>query len=346
MIHISGRRARHVIVLLLLALAGLPGAVPAARVADLYAASAPAPDGPAAGNTAAFGAALRQVLVKVSGRQAAGEQAVVASFGDPAALVQQFRRDAAGNLWAQFDPAAVRRGLARANLSAWGEDRPTTLVWLVWDSGAGELDLVPGSATGGTAGALRQQLLEAAEARGVPVMLPLRDAPDLAAVGAADAWGGSMDTIRRASARYPADVILVGRARLSPPGTADVRWTLLAGAQREEWSGGITEGPAGLAERLAARLASGPAGTGSIALAVSGVGTLDQYGALLAYLRGLDSVESVAVTGLAGDSLRLDLRLRTERGRFEQALALGRLLQPEPADEGTTTLRYRLAGQP
>jgi len=193
MIHISGRRARHVIVLLLLALAGLPGAVPAARCADLYAASAPAPDGPAAGNTAAFGAALRQVLVKVSGRQAAGEQAVVASFGDPAALVQQFRRDAAGNLWAQFDPAAVRRGLARANLSAWGEDRPTTLVWLVWDSGAGEIDLVSGSATGGTAGALRQQLLEAAEARGVPVMLPLRDAPDLAAVGAADALGDPHD---------------------------------------------------------------------------------------------------------------------------------------------------------
>ncbi len=346
MIHISRTRARLAVALLLLGLASLPAMAPAARVADLYAASVPA--AAASSDNAAFAEALRQVLVKASGRQAAGEAAVVRGFGDPAALVQQYRRDAAGALWVQFDPAAVRRGLAAAGLPAWGEERPTTLIWLAYDNGAGERDIVSGSGEGRLPEQLREQLLAAAAARAVPVALPLRDSPELAVVGAADIWGGFMDPVRRASARYQADLVLVGRAHLFPPGMTDVRWTLLAGADRDEWSGGIADGPGGLAERLAARLAAGSAAQDRVVLVVSGVDSFEQYGAVLACLRSVDAVVSTSVAGVSADGLRLELRLAGDRGRFEQALALRRVLEPGPAAPAGTgdTLHYRLVGQP
>ncbi|QOJ31814.1 MAG: DUF2066 domain-containing protein [Gammaproteobacteria bacterium] len=347
MIHISGDQARTALLLLLLVMAGLPGGAGAAQVADLYAASVPASEAATSGNAAAFTAALRQVLVKVSGRQAAAEPAVLAAFADPAALVQQYRRDPAGAYWVQFDPAAIRRGLAAAGLPAWSGDRPATLVWLAYDNGAGERDIVAGSDEAGVAGTLRQQLLDAAAARGIPLLLPLRDSQELAELGAADVWGEFTEPIRRASARYQADVILVGRARLFPPGLPDVRWTLLDGAERADWRGSVADGPGGLAERLASRAAAAPEGPGRIGLAVSGLRDFTQYGGLLGYLAGLEGVQSVGITGIRGDVLRLDLQLRAGREAFARQLAMRRILEPETAaGQGDGTLYYRLVGQP
>jgi hypothetical protein len=347
MIQFFGGRASRVAALLLAALACLPAVSHGARVADLYAAAVPAGDGSPAATTAAFTEALRRVLVKVSGRRSAAEPAVVGRFGDPAALVQQFRREAGGKLWAQFDPAAVRRGLAAANLPVWGDDRPATLVWLAYDNGAGERDIVGSGADAGNAGALRQDLLDAAGSAGVPVVLPLRDSQDIAAVSAADVFGEFIDPLRRASARYQSDAILVGRARLVPPGLPDVRWTLLTGSERAEWRGGVADGPQGLAERLSQQLAGTSAGAGSLTLGVSGIGTLDQYGAVLAYLRGLDVVETVGVAAFGGDTVRFDLTLRGEPERLDRALALRRVLEPDAGEAADgATLHYRLVGLP
>ena len=115
------------------------------------------------------------MLVKATGRDsAARDPAVMSRFGDPQALVQQFRRDGSGNLWVQFDAAAIRRGLNAAGLPVWGDDRPATVVWLAYDTGSGERDVLAGGGTDGTAGAaLRRDLLEGAAARAVPVVLPL-----------------------------------------------------------------------------------------------------------------------------------------------------------------------------
>ena len=44
-------------------------------------------------------------------------------------------------------------------------------------------------------------------ARGVPVMLPLRDTQEIAALTYADLWGESGEQVRRASARYQADAV-------------------------------------------------------------------------------------------------------------------------------------------
>lgn len=331
-------------------LAGPAGAV---RVPDVYAESVPTADATTAGESAAFGEALRRVLVKVTGREsAATDPALFAQFGDPQRLVQQFRRDTAGMLWAQFDPAAVRNGLQAAGWPVWGEERPLTVAWVAYDTGNGERDLLAGTGPEqGAPAALREELLRTARARGVPLVLPLGDSRQMAAVTYADVWGEFTEPLRAASAPYGADAILVGRVRLFPPGLADARWTLLVGEDRMEWRGGIADGPQGLAERLAQRLAVGHGSSGgTVRLAVAGIGNMDQYGAVLAGLQGLEAVAACAVTSLDAGGVVFDLVLRADRAQFARGLALLRLIEPEveegaaPAD--ATTLRYRVAQRP
>ncbi len=356
MIRLSSRWLHSGTAVLVLAF-GLPLAKPvcAAAVEELYAATAPLAGDSAEATAAAFTEALRRVLVKVTGRPGvAADASVLARFGDPAAMVQQFRRDGAGSLWVRFDPAAVRAGLDAAGLPVWGEDRPVTLVWLAYDNGDGERDVLSSGGNDTPAAAtLRRGLQEAAEASAVPLLLPLRDSEELAAVSYADVWGEFTGPVQNASARYRADALLIGRARLFPAGMDDVRWTLLAGEERLEWRGGVADGPRGLAERLAQRLAL-PAGAESseVRLAVSGIGTLDEYGLVLGFLRGLSMIESAGVDFVAGDTMVFGLRLRGTRGQLETALGLRAPIEPVgepgpamPVGAAAPELRYRLVAR-
>jgi hypothetical protein len=364
MIPICGRR-RIVAVRAAALVAGLTGgllagpAVMAARVDGLYAASVPIADGSPDATQAAYAEALRRVLIKVTGRRAAAADATLLSqFGDPAAMVQQYRHDR-GSLWAQFDALAVRAVLDRTGQPVWGDERPTTIVWLAFDAGGGDRDILSGgeAAAGGAAvpdaaAGLRRELLQSADDRGVPLVLPLRDSQDLAAVAYADVWGEFSDRVLAASQRYQADAVLVGRARLFPAGMPDVRWTLHLGTERFEWRGGVADGPAGLAERLAARLATTGASDSELLLTVSGIGSFDQYGQVSGYLRGLDMIEAVSVAYVMGDAVGYALRIRGDREQLVRTLALRRVLQPETAAPDMASplggppadLRYRLAG--
>ena len=348
---VSGRVRWMATALSMLALAGAAAPVGAARVADIYAESVPVADQSPEATRAAFAEALRRVLVKATGKAAAGQDAaVISGLGDPAGLVQQFRRDAPGSLWARFDAAAVRRGLDAAGLPVWGEDRPLTAIWLAYDTGAGVRDvLAAAGADTDAAAALRNELLRAARARGVPVVLPLRDSQELTAVTHADVWGDFTGPVTQASARYQADAVLIGRARLSPPGMTDVRWTLLVGDERVEWRGGIADGAYGLAERLSQRMvpAQVGAGGGTAHLAVSGITTLDQYGLVLGYLQGLDLVASLSVASIDADTVAFDLRLRGNEAQLSRALAVRRLIEPVAAAGpavAAPALNYRLVG--
>jgi hypothetical protein len=319
----------------------------AAPVTGIYADSVPVADGSAASMRAAFSTALARVLVKATGRADAGRNAALLErFGDPTALVQQYRRDGTGNLWVQFDPAAVGRGLDAAGLPVWGDDRPVTVVWLAFDAGEGEREvLAAGGADGATAAALRRELLQAAQERAVPVVLPLRDSQDLAAVSYADVWGDFSEPVVRGSARYQADAVLIGRARLFPQGMPDVRWTLLAGGERAEWRGDVANGPQGLADRLAQRLTTAiTAGPTRMRLVVSGVENFEDYGRVLAHLADLDVVESLAVARVDGQAVDFELGLRGGTDRLVDALALRRVLEPaiDPAVDAAA-LHYRLA---
>ena len=357
--------------MMILASSGASGA----RVEDLYAVEVARPAGTATQLEKAFDAALRQVLVKVTGRRsAADDKAVISSFGDTAALVQQYRIDPAGTVWVLFDSVAVKRTLDQLGQPVWGEERPATLVWLVMDAGGGKreflaarsnlidtienVDIAASDKIAANEAAVREILQDSANARGVPLMLPLVDSTELSSISVSDVWGGFSESLLGASARYSADAVLIGRARVFSRQRIEVRWTLLLDAERYDWEGDVASGPDNLADFFAARLARSSGTQGQILLQVEGVDSLDAYGRLSAYLEALEVVDGFAVNRVADSEVLFTLSIRGGVDLLMRTIALQRVLQlaEDPADpspvnfpeveSNSPDLRYQLIAGP
>lgn len=357
---------------LLVTLAATP--LPAQTQADLHAAEATLAGPGEAALAAAFAEALGKVLVKVTGRRAASQDPQLRqATGDPAALVQQYRLAGAGRVRVQFDPVALRSRLDALDLPVWGEARPTTLVLIVAPGPDGLPELlepalapVQGPAPGGfaepaaapglergpepgpepLASRLAAVLAEVGAERGLELVQPLLDFQDLAALNAAGIDAGVFDALPDAARRYGAEAVLVGQ---DPSGSGErLRWTLLVGEDELGWSGDLAEGPHGLADRLAQRLATSRSGLQPLRLLVGEVASLDGWGRLNAYLASLGIIESYRVERIAGDRMLLALQVRGDADRLVRTLALRRVLEPMAADApgDGADLAYRLAGWP
>lgn len=295
---------------------------------------------------------LAQVLVRVSGQtMAPDEPAGRAVIEQAEALVSQFRfelvepepdpdaeiiedDDEPGDepppqyrLIASFVPGAVDNAMRRAGLQVWPPRRPRTLVWLVTSSGRGIIDE---SASQRRAGAL----VEAAQARGLPLLFPVMDIEDRRAIEAADIRGGFFDRVRAASRRYDVAEILVGHiARSGSLRTA--RWALLdpdVGAQR--WSAStrssdeaLSDGMAGLAQRLVSRYAGGTTGpSAAIDVAVHGIAGLPDYARTLNMFGRLNVVEDTTVLEAQRDTVVFRLMSGATVADLARAIDVERVL--------------------
>ncbi len=310
----------------------------AARVDGLYGATVTLSADAANPLNEAFGRALDQVLVKVTGMPEAGRDAARASLlPDAAGLVQQYSRLPDNQLSAQFDARAIRSALDSAGLPVWGEDRPLVVIWLAVDSGGGRRSILSdGSAslplTSSNIDTLRDVLALAADMRGLPVVFPLVDAEDLGVVSFADIWGDFRGPIMQASKRYGADAFLIGRARNMDVEDDSVRWTLTIGSEQASWRGNIANGPEQAAEYLAQRLATYADSADTLRVLVMNVDTLEKYGQLKKYLSTLNIVEQATVARANGDQLEFELIVRSDLQRLERTLDRSRLLQPASSE--------------
>ncbi len=130
---------------------------------------------------------------------------------------------------------------------------------------------------------MREEIVAAADERGLPIAWPLLDLQDRDAVTFIDVWGGFEDRIVAASARYRADAVLIGEVR---PGTFgnEVEWLFVHGVERQALPiAGVRDGLDVAADRYAADLAT--VGGASIAvLTVHNVLTPADYGRVVSYL--------------------------------------------------------------
>ena len=357
--HIASLRGLMV-ALALLALAA--PALAAERVGNLYEAEVGVTDKDVRTRAEAFGAALLQVAVKVSGsRGAATSPVIVEAMESPDRFVQQFRYrnadppvggDEAPDapplvLRVQFDPRAVDELIRQAGLPVWGRVRPSVLVLVAVESGAGRELLASDDARGWGAYVRR-----VAAERAVPMVLPLMDLEDRGRLRATDVWAGFEDAVRPAAARYQAEGVLLGRAYERLPNFWEARWRLLLEDGRHEWIdqgegldavlfAGINESADLLASRFGGFTAAVDA-TG-VQVDVAGVRTLADYARTLGYLDSLDQVSRVDVIEVASDRVSFRLDARGGREGVRQVIALGRtLVESGQADPGGG-LSYRLA---
>ncbi len=330
--------------------------VQAVVVERLYEATVPVADQSAAAQQRGLQDALAVVLVRASGRLDAATLEVEA-----ARLVQQFRFEQQTitdpetgetrqqlNLWARFDAVAVQRALVERAVPIWGRERPAVLVWLAYDDGF-DRDLVDPDAPHGILAALTAT----ARLRGVPIIPPLMDLQDRAALPFSDLWGGFDDAIASASQRYRSDAILVGRLFRTHTDRWGARWILYSDGVSSHYSSEegvldavVADGVHWVADGFATRFSLVPdtAADGRTRIVVAGIDGVPDYASVLRYLESLSPVAGVSVERVERDQVLFALELRGTAEQLERAIALGSRLTRAPDDFEALTgaLRYTI----
>lgn len=335
---VSARSHSLFVVLLCL----LSGSVMADVVPWLYEVEVPVENQSRQARLDASGEALLQVLTRVTGLVSVPRvEAVQDALSAPDRYYNQFRYvevegvDPEGRptaelrLIVQFERGSLLRLVKIAELPVWRANRPRVVAWVVLDRGGARSILSPGDSEG-----LASAMSARARDRGVVVTLPLLDLEDRMLVDPAAVWGRVSTVLDPASARYHADVVLVGRLQQ----VGGDQW---AGAW-EFWLDGdlrplstsaadparvVVAGVDFLADELAQRHAVLGRLPRPVRLGVSGVGSARDYGELLGYLAELEFVDDVAVAGVKGDRVGLVVTTRADidqliaNFRFDRRLA-------------------------
>jgi len=326
----------HTLIAVLLGL-GLPAPAVAVEVPTLYSAEVPLDaeaDNPRAD---AYALALNEVLARVSGAELAQNTlAIDELFPDPAAYVIQFRPGADDTLWVSFDGEAVEQVLRNSGQLVWGADRPLTLVWLAVDWGQGRREIIGADDPGRSGGQgrsidlnkrLRERVLDIAEQRGLPLVFPLLDTTDLQGVTFSDIWGGFDERILDASRRYDAKSVLIGRIRPSP---VRENWSYYFSGTERSWNGPPESVVGQVADLLAAEFAvGGNAPIEAVTLGVSGIQTVESYGALQKMLAGVSVIERFMIVEVNGDRLGYRVDVRGGADRLRRALRFNGLIEQE-----------------
>ncbi len=267
-------------------------------------------------NESAFREAMRDVLVRVTGRRDAPALENLAPLVAQASrYVASYRRAAGNQLTVNFDGAAIENAVDASGLAFWGNERPVTLVWLAIDRGSGRRALVSATDTS----AEKTRIDANAERRGLPLVWP--DAGDDLVRAMQQAWSGAQDSLIDAARRYGADGVLVGRARQSDSGTYAVDWSFSSAGVAATASGELEAGPELAAERYAGIYASRGASQRSEQLVtITGIGSLEAYASALRTLSKLAPVRGVSVDEVTPDAVSFLVNVRGDPEALQQAI--------------------------
>ncbi len=267
-------------------------------------------------NEAAFREAMRDVLVRVTGRRDAPElQNLAPLVAQASRYVTSFRRAAGNQLAVTFDGSAIENAIDASGLAFWGNDRPVTLVWLALDRGGGRRALVSSSDT-----SVEKSRIDAdAARRGLPIVWP--DTGDDLVRAMQQAWSGNHDALVDAARRYGADGVLIGRARQTTAGGYAADWNFSSSGLVATAAGELEAGTGLAAEQYASVYASrGAAQRTEQIVTVTGIGSLEAYATAMRTLAKLAPVRGVSVDEVTTDTVSFRVNVRGDPGALSQAI--------------------------
>jgi hypothetical protein len=292
---------------------------------EMYQAAVPVTDRSEAAQSAAFQAAIKTVLVRVTGRRNADEDPALGPLiGNARRYVQQYRSAPDNQLWVSFDGPAIERWLTQNGQPLWGHERPTTLVVLGVQTGAQTGTIITTEETS----ELKAAIDAAAVARGLPLVWP--SAAEIQKYHIDYSALNSGSTFVDVARRMGSDGVLVGRASGAAV-NANIRWTHLFQDRSSEYSGTL-EGVNRAADLYAGMFAAS-GNLVPVEIEVAGVNDLKDYAAVQSYLESLSFVSHVGVASLSGDTVRFRLSTRGGGDSLQRALSLNGRLQPIAAGE-------------
>ena len=296
--------------------------------------------------------ALKEVLLRISGRNAASALAAdEVLVPHPTRFVQQFRyqkykpdeiipaapdgaKPYTQKLWLRFTQKALSKLLLEQGLPVWGKTRPATLIWLVVDDQKQRV-LIGNN----TPHISRSHIEQEAKKRGLPVRLPLLDLADQSKLQITDVWGNFEETIMSASLRYQTEAILVGRIYLSFANTWHTRWTLYSGGHRQDWEStsseilqdAVNQGIARTGEALSLRFAqvNDAEATNTVFVQIKNIVDLKTFNRVTKYLNNLSIVSQVQPYQVNKEDVIFRVTSHSGRLGVAQAIALGHVLIPK-----------------
>jgi hypothetical protein len=332
---VRGRWLAGLLVLLMTTSGEAPQAY---TVSNLYSAAVPVTERGPDANAAAFREAMAVVLVKVTGLDEAPSR-LRSAVANARAYVQRYGYDANGLLEVGFDRVAIDRLATEAGLPIWGRERPVTLVLARLEP----LDGPPVWLSADSAEAGRELIDDAADQRGVPLIWPLVDAADQRILRSFEQRSPQPEELAELASRYRADAVLHAELSEQPDGQLGGVWTLGFDDETGSRSGDAAAGIALAAERFVTAYATTASDLVTVDVDVVGITDLVAYARTLEYLEQLSLTEQVAVEEVAGDSVRLQLTLRSDPSTFERSIALDDRLLPleTPSQPGRLSYRYQ-----
>ncbi len=355
------RPAPVLTVLLALCLAGLPIAAPAEILRDLYLGETVVENRLVTERASGSGRALLQVLLRLTGRGWLPESPAIQDAlrdGSPYMRSYRYRRveladeDELTLLSVQFEPRLVEQLLREAGFVLWPANRPNVVTWLVQRGEEAQFlspDLNP------DVGALVENYTRR---HGLPVRMPLMDLEDQARLSAEDVLRSKRRELWKASERYVADSVLGGFLSGAPGQAWVARWTYLYG--KEAWSFAVSCADApdcvrsaldAVRDFLVARQALPPerSAPGSLRVEVGGVDHFSVYAGLLAYLRGLEQVQTAQPVYLEDERILFALDSRATPELLREVFALDRRIEQQDGvqtaeQQAAADLHYSIPG--
>jgi len=325
----------------------------AKEVSGLYQARVLVPNQQADSREVGAQQGMLEVLHKVSGFAVDPEHPGVASALSVAdQYLYQFSYERAENLpsgesgsWLrmEFGKDSILKIIEQARLPRWGENRPTVLSWIAIDKANSGREVLTDSSND----EYYQALKEAAQRRGLPVVMPIYDLEDSIKLPIEQLWGQFSGPILSASERYDAESVLAARIYQDSKGIWHGKWRFFFAGREYEFVAneetlpslmvtGLTSAGEVLANAFA--LKPGADQKGRVSVQINGIQAISDYAKIEQYLDKLAITRSVFVSEVAKDKVFFDLDLSGTLQQLQQTLSLDKRLAP---DESTEDERLR-----
>jgi hypothetical protein len=265
---------------------------------------------------------MRLALVRATGRRDAPANPLLAAIVQNAAqYLKGSRALPGGAVQVDFDGAALGQAIIAAGAGLWDSNRPFTLV---------ALNPVPSGPAGD---ALRIQLEQAAEERGLPISLVPLTVNDAAGVPLSD------EAILQSAQALGGDAVLIGRADAANPGLW--QWHLVSSYTSDGWSGASDAGINGAADSLATvATQSSSRPLEQVAVQVAGVASLTDYARVEQLLRAVPGVQSSGLSAAQGTTAVFTVGVRGGGEALVHALAGSAHLGATATGETQVQLNY------
>lgn len=288
---------------------------------------------------------MLEVLIKASGDlNAASNPVVKKALGQSSQYITQLgytQVEGEQAMRLSFNSQQINTLLTQADLPSWPVERKNVMVWLVEDSGYDRTIVWEHSSSQAA-----NQLKKEANRRGLPITFPIGDFDDITGIQTTDLWGGFVDPIAQATARYPVDAIAVIRVQGN-----NLRYTLYdqtpdkLGRNTLSPVTGSTSGELAMAsaiDEISDYYASQNSATtlgesaGMVSVSFSRMSSADAFFTLERALGRLSSTAKVDVAEVRGEVVTMRVSLLGSLEAFEEEvlkLGLVKKLEQEPVED-------------